>query len=91
MDNVNVSGLDRTSLLKKIQAMDFALYETVLYLDGHPKSKKALEYYREHRDALGALREEYTRRFGPLTIYDNYDNDTWQWVDKPWPWEKEGN
>ena len=91
MDNVNVSGLDRTSLLKKIQAMDFALYETVLYLDGHPKNEKALEYYRSHRDTLRALREEYARRFGPLTVYDNYDNDSWQWVDKPWPWEKEGN
>ena len=89
--NNNIGTLDRASLLKKIQAMDFALYETVLYLDGHPKNKKALEYYREHRDALKALKEEYSRRFGPLTIYDNYDNDSWQWVDKPWPWEKEGN
>lgn len=91
MDNMNGSGLDRTSLLKKIQEMDFALYETVLYLDGHPKNKKALEYYRSHREALKALREEYARRFGPLTVYDNYDNDNWQWVEKPWPWEKEGN
>ena len=90
MDN-NIGTLDRASLLKKIHAMDFALYETVLYLDGHPKNKKALEYYREHRDTLKALKEEYNRRFGPLTIYDSYDNDSWQWVDKPWPWEMEGN
>lgn len=90
MDN-NIGTLDRASLLKKIQAMDFALYETVLYLDGHPHNKKAHEYYREHCDALKALKEEYSRRFGPLTIYDSYDNDSWQWVDKPWPWEKEGN
>ena len=87
----NASMNDRDSLLKKIQAMDFALYEAVLYLDGHPSNKKALDYYREHRDALKELREEYARKFGPLTIYDNYDNDTWRWVDKPWPWEKEGN
>ena len=87
----NNATLDRTALLKKIQAMDFALYETVLDLDGHPKNKKALEDYREHRDSLKALKEEYSRRFGPLTIYDNYDNDSWRWVDKPWPWEKEGN
>ena len=87
----NNMALDRAALLKKIQAMDFALYEAVLYLDGHPNNKKALEYYREHRDSLRTLREEYNRRFGPLTIYDNYDNDSWQWVDKPWPWEKEGN
>ena len=87
----NAGALDRAALLKKIQAMDFALHETVLYLDGHPKNQKALEYYRQHRDGLRALKEEYNRRFGPLTIYDNYDNDQWRWVDKPWPWEKEGN
>jgi spore coat protein JB len=90
MDN-NGINLDRSALLKRIQEMDFALYETVLYLDGHPNSQKALEHYRAHRDALKALKEEYSRRFGPLTIYDNHDNDSWQWVDKPWPWEKEGN
>ena len=89
MNNVNTS--ERDALLKKIQAMDFALYDAVLYLDGHPGNKKALDYYREHRDALVELRDEYARKFGPLTIYDNYDNDTWHWVDKPWPWEKEGN
>ena len=89
MNNINMS--ERDALLKKIQAMDFALYDAVLYLDGHPGNKKALDYYREHRDALKELRDEYARKFGPLTIYDNYDNDTWRWVDKPWPWEKEGN
>ena len=87
----NVSRLDRGSLLKRIQAADFALYETALYLDGHPNNRKALEYYRATRDQLKELREEYARAYGPLTMYDNDSDSSWQWVDKPWPWEKEGN
>ena len=88
---MNTNMNERGELLKKIQSADFAIYDTVLYLDGHPDNKKALEFYRQHRDALKELKDEYARRFGPLTIYENYDNDTWRWVDKPWPWEREGN
>lgn len=29
---------ERERLLRRIQAEDFAVYETVLYLDGHPKT-----------------------------------------------------
>lgn len=33
---------ERERLLRRIQAEDFAVYETVLYLDGHPKTKRHL-------------------------------------------------
>ena len=88
---MDMTNNNRDALLKKIQAEDFALYETVLYLDGHPRDKKALEFYCQRRDALAALKEEFRKKFGPLTIYDNNDNDSWHWIDKPWPWEKEAN
>ena len=29
----------------RLHALSFALVETALYLDGHPKDKRALEYY----------------------------------------------
>lgn len=86
---VNMNERDR--LLRRIRADDFALYEAVLYLDGHPRNKKALEYYRQLRDELAQLKAEYTRKYGPLTIYDNDNGDSWQWIDGPWPWEREGN
>ena len=38
---------DRQKALWKLQYMDFAIHETVLYLDGHPDNKKALEYYKK--------------------------------------------
>lgn len=81
---------ERCNLLRRLQAEDFAVYETVLYLDGHPDDAKAIAYYNDHRDAALRLREEYTERYGPLTIYDNHGR-TWNWTDDPFPWEKEAN
>jgi spore coat protein JB len=82
---------DKDRLLRRIQAEDFALYEIVLYLDGHPHNKKALSYYNKHRDMVKALREEYEKNFGPLNIYGNTGDCDWHWVETPWPWEKEAN
>lgn len=82
---------NRCDLLRKIQQEDFAVYETALYLDTHPTDAKALEYYADHRNNVTRLRSEYSGRFGPLTIYDNADPGAWNWVDPPFPWEKEAN
>lgn len=82
---------ERDCLLRRIQAVDFALYETVLYLDGHPRCKKALAFYQKHRDLAKALREEFENKYGPLTIRGNHGDCDWHWVDCPWPWEKEAN
>ncbi len=82
---------ERDRLLRRIQAEDFALYETVLFLDGHPQNRKALAYYHKHRDIAKTLREEFENKFGPLNIYGNRGDGDWHWVEKPWPWEKEAN
>ena len=82
---------ERNRLLNKIMAEDFAVYEAVLYLDTHPGDADALSYYTEHRDNVVQLREEYSRKFGPLTIYDVEGNGSWSWINEPFPWEREGN
>ena len=81
----------RSELLHRIQAEDFALYEVVLYLDAHPKNKRALSFYEEHRTIAAMLRAEYEQRFGPLSVNGNNDPAAWRWVEGPWPWEKEAN
>ena len=82
---------EKSLLLKEIQAEDFALYETALYLDTHPTCALALEHYAQHQSAVMELKSQYERRFGPLTIYGNHDTACWNWVSDPWPWEKEAN
>ena len=91
MNQMQGSGNGAGSLLRRIQAEDFALYEVALYLDAYPTNKKALAFYAQHKRVLEALKEEYRQKYGPLTIYDNANNNEWQWVKGPWPWEREAN
>ena len=78
-------------LMKTLQAVDFALQETVLYLDAYPENQQALEYY--HR--LLAKREEvlaaYEKNCAPTTMYGNKSRNSWDWVLGPWPWEHDAN
>lgn len=82
---------DRERLLRRIQEEDFVVYETALYLDGHPRNQKALAFYDKHRAIAKGLRDEYEGRFGPITICANRDMNDWHWIDRPWPWEREAN
>lgn len=77
--------------LDLLRALDFAIQETVLYLDAYPDSLPALRYYHE----LLHQREEavmaYEGSCGPLTIYGNRSTDSWDWTLGPWPWEADAN
>lgn len=78
-------------LLHRLQALDFSIYDTVLYLDAYPDSADALAYYNKliaERDALiGSLSASH---HAPVTVMDNVGN-TWDWVHSPWPWEASAN
>lgn len=80
------NSVNRRKLMEQIRAVDFALYETVLYLDVYPHSCDALENYRKLRAQSEALRAEYEATCGPLTAFGNR-GDTWDWMRDPFPWE----
>ncbi len=83
-------GKDRTArqkLTEQIRAVDFALYETVLYLDVYPRSCDALETYRKLKAQQKELHMEYEALFGPLTAFGNESQTSWDWMSKPFPWE----
>ena len=82
---------DKSRLLNCIKAEDFALYEVILYLDAYPTNKRALAFYHQHKKIAEMLKAEYNRKYGPLTAFENNDPNRWQWVEGPWPWEKEAN
>ena len=77
--------------LAHLRALDFAIQETVLYLDAYPECSEALAYYH----ALCAEREKamalYEKQCGPQTIYGNVSRNSWDWVKGPWPWEPDAN
>jgi spore coat protein JB len=81
----------QSAALRKIQEIDFALYETILYLDAYPESAEALAYYHSLLDARKRLVGEYERVYSPLTAFSNTSTSKWNWVNDPWPWQYEAN
>ena len=79
------------NLKKKLQMVDFAIIDTVLYLNAYPKCAQALEYYHKlvkEREILeGAMKE----KCGPITAMTNQSRSEWTWPLGPWPWEPEAN
>ena len=88
--NARMSSCREGDLKNKLKAVSFALYETVLYLDGHPDCQAALAHYNALVEELEELTGRYEDKYGPLTIFSN-NCDTWAWVSSPWPWESEAN
>ena len=89
---VGGGGCNHTSdhsrkLLEQIRAVDFALYEVILYLDVYPHSCDALETYRKLKAQREALHEEYEANYSPLTAFGNRSDSSWDWVNTPFPWE----
>ena len=80
-----------SGLMKKLQAVDFAIVETALYLDAYPDSQKALEFYHRLLKERELLADAYHTRCGPTTAWDNKSTDSWDWVKGPWPWEADAN
>lgn len=79
------------SLQKKLQSVDFAIVDTVLYLNAYPENREALEFYHKlvkEREELAATINE---KCGPIDAMSNKSRTEWNWVDGPWPWEPEAN
>ena len=74
-------------LAEKIHAVDFALYEVILYLDVYPHSCDALETYHKLKAQREALHAEYEKTYGPLTPFGSQSHTSWDWFDGPFPWE----
>lgn len=82
---------DCNKLLQQIRVVDFALYEVVLYLDVYPTSCEALETYHKLMARRKALYAEYETACGPITATGNESHTSWDWIEKPFPWENSAN
>ena len=92
MNGCNTCSCQRTkNALLMIQELDFAIYETILYLDAYPCDRDALEYYHSLVTKRNTLAAEYESKVGPITAFSNLSRTSWDWVKGPWPWEYEAN
>lgn len=80
---------ERMQLLHWISMISFALDDVELYLDTHPKDREALKYFNNYSNLRNQALEDYAAYFGPLTQDTAISDDTWEWVEYPWPWEGE--
>ena len=80
-------GLSREKLMKQIQMYSFAVYDALLYLDSHPDSREALNFYNRYKQAEERSVAEYEARFGKIRL--NGTENSWQWTNGPWPWQNE--
>lgn len=74
-------------LKRRIQVLDFALQEVILFLDTHPCDREALRYYCLIRKKLTRLERLYECKCGPLTAQGVDTEYGWEWACCPWPWE----
>ena len=78
----------KNDLLRKVQALSFAKVEAELYLDTHPESTQALNYYKKILEQLDEAMTEYQNKYGPL-FAEGVVGDRWTWVEGAWPWQLE--
>lgn len=74
-----------------LQAMGFALQELALYLDTHPEDKEALALYRAYQKMVSKSMMAYSEKCGPLNHKTPVEDQTYTWLNDPWPWEYAAN
>ncbi|HHZ12444.1 MAG: spore coat protein CotJB [Caldicoprobacterales bacterium] len=79
---------DRARLLDEIRILEFMAVELNLYLDNNPNDHKAIRDYNSFTKQLMAVKDEYQRRYGPLSNFGTaLSQSPWAWLNDPWPWE----
>lgn len=78
----------KDNLLYKLQMKAFALKDLNLYLDTHPTDQSILVEYKKIKTSYEKIKDEYEKKYGVLFSIDVDNDDKWNWIDNPWPWDK---
>ena len=81
------NNANRARLMRQLQIYSFAVYDARLYLDSHPQSKSALEFYNKYKRLEQNAMAEYEARYGKIAL--DGQEGSWQWIEGPWPWQNE--
>ncbi|MFA5561537.1 MAG: spore coat protein CotJB [Eubacteriales bacterium] len=76
-------------LLHRMDVLQFALAESILYLDTHPSDPAAMTFYGDIQRQRVFLSQLYDLHFGALSHYSTGGDleRGWLWAQRPWPWE----
>ena len=78
-----MAQLNRSEIILKIQELSFACVDLNLYLDTHPDDANAVNMYNSFSKQLNEAIRNYECKYG--------SGCPWQWVEQPWPWDREFN
>ena len=70
-----------------LASIGLVLFDIILYLDTHPHDQAALNAYHTYKNMYEEAVINYERQFGPLTAGNNSNENYFEWVNSPWPWE----
>ena len=76
--------------LQSVQNQQCNMVETALYLDTHPDDGEALAFYADMKHQYAEAVRLYNENVGPLSFYHVTNENYWNWVATPMPWEMEG-
>lgn len=82
-------GYDPQDLFERLTQISFAMDDLRLFLDTHPGHREALSTYEDLRQKRRAVKKMYQEAVGPVDFYSPGGETRWNWVQQPWPWEKE--
>ena len=81
--------MNKKELFDVINQASFMLDDITLYLNTHPDCRDGMKAYEHYKEIRKEAIEDYTRMYGPISRYDVNEDNYWDWVNKPWPWEGE--
>lgn len=71
----------------ELMALTFVVHELGLYLDTHPEDSEAFALYQNYAKMLKQGQKTFTEKIGPLVQLDSAMDDSFTWVNAPWPWQ----
>ena len=77
--------------MSELQVLGFALHDLALYLDTHRDDKEALEVYRSYQKIYHDAMMRCNDQQMPINHGMPNNNENYDWLNDPWPWEYHGN
>ena len=82
---------EQKKLLAYINEISFSQYDLMLYLDTHPDDMEAFQLFQQYAAMEKSAKAAYEKRFGPLMKSTAATEDTYRWLQDPWPWNYQQN
>ena len=77
--------------MTELQAIAFAIQDLTLYMDTHRDDREVLMLLREYQKMYEVCKEKHVRKYGAMNNTVPGNQDTYEWLDDPWPWEYSKN